>query len=164
MKREKHIDIARAIAIILVVCGHCDNFNTWSIEHFSGLFFMPLFIFISGYLFKNKNIGSLKELIDVLKKRIMPLYLYYLKYELCFYLLRNMFFYLGFYSSTVQYGNKIIYPITSVKDILINVLKIIILIGREPLLGAFWFLVSLIFVVIIYSNINYISNKLENYI
>ena len=52
--REKDIDIARGIAIILVVMGHCDNFELWSIEKFSSLFFMQLFIFLSGIFF-NKN-------------------------------------------------------------------------------------------------------------
>ena len=45
----KYINIARAIGIILVVCGHCDNIG--KIEHFVGLFHMAIFIFISGFLF-----------------------------------------------------------------------------------------------------------------
>ena len=70
------LDIARAIAIILVVCGHC-NFTTWSIQSFSGLFFMPLFIFISGYLFKDRVIDSFSDLTAFLKRRVVPIYKYY---------------------------------------------------------------------------------------
>ena len=161
MKREKFIDIARGIAIILVVCGHCDNFLTWSIEDFSNLFFMPLFIFISGYLFKNRSITNIKELFEFLKKRVLPIYLYYLKYEVLFYLLNNVFFKVGFYSSEVLYGDKTLYPITSLKTAVINIVKIIFGMGREPFLVAFWFLISLIFISIGYSTINYISSKLS---
>ncbi len=77
------LDIARAIAIILVVCGHCDNFTTWSIQSFSGLFFMPLFIFISGYLFKDRVIDSFSDLTAFLKRRVVPIYKYYLTYDWC---------------------------------------------------------------------------------
>lgn len=156
------IDIAKAIAIILVVCGHCDNFISFSIQKFAGLFFMPLFIFISGYFFKNRIIENFNDLKNFLIKRVWPIYKYYLTYEILFYILTNIFFKIGFYSSSVMYGNKIVHPITSFSEFSLTVCKIIFLMGREPFCGAFWFLIALIFVATGYSIIVYISNKLNN--
>lgn len=161
-ERVLWIDIARAIAIILVVCGHCDNFISFSIQKFAQLFFMPLFIFISGYLFKNRIIETFSDLKKFLIKRVWPIYKYYLTYEIVFYVLTNIFFKIGFYSSSVMYGDKIIHPITSFSEFFLNLCKIILLMGREPFCGAFWFFVVLIFVAIGYSIIVYISNKLNN--
>ena len=161
-KRVLWQDIARAIAIILVVCGHCDNFTTFSIQKFAGLFFMPLFIFISGYLFKDRAIESLGDLKAFLKRRVLPIYKYYLTYEIIFFLLTNVFFKIGFYSSSVKYGDKVLYPITSVPDFVIGIAKIVVLMGREPFCAAFWFFIALIFVVIGYSIIRYVASRLEN--
>ena len=61
-----------------------------------------------------------------------------------------------------MYGDKIIHPITSISEFLINICKIILLMGREPFCGAFWFFVALIFVTTGYAGIVYISNKLNN--
>ena len=82
--RVKSIDIARAIAIILVVCGHCDNFHTWSIEKFANLFFLPLFVFISGFLFQEGNIVNFKGLLLQIIKKVKKLYLVYVKWEIIF--------------------------------------------------------------------------------
>ena len=158
------LDIARAIAIILVVCGHCDNFTTWSIQSFSGLFFMPLFIFISGYLFKDRVIDSFSDLTAFLKRRVVPIYKYYLTYELVFYFLKNFFFQIGFYSSAVLYGDKIIHPVSSLGTVATDVIKIVLCMGREPFCGAFWFFIALIFVTIAYAFIRFIGRKLNNII
>ena len=67
MERENWIDWAKALGILLVVMGH----SNYSIPHLTEMIFMfhmPLFFFISGYLFKtgcsyrvihNKNIRTL---------------------------------------------------------------------------------------------------------
>lgn len=155
------LDVARAIAIILVVCGHCDNFTFWSIQSFSGLFFMPLFIFISGYLFKDRIIDSFSDLTAFLKRRVLPIYKYYLTYELVFYFLKNFFFQIGFYSSSVLYGDKIIHPVSSLSTVAVDVIKIALCMGREPFCGAFWFFIALIFVTIAYAIIRFIGRNLR---
>lgn len=160
-KRLKYIDIARGIAIILVVMGHCDNFERWSIERFAALFFMQLFIFISGYFYK-ADLNSVKDLLLLVKKKCLPIYLYYLKFELLFFALNNFFLKIGFYNPSIQYGSKTISYVTSFREVVANTLRIILLAGREPFCGAFWFLVTLIFVVIEYSVIIYLSNKIFN--
>ena len=55
MKRDVSIDIAKAIAIILMVVGHCDALiPSWL---FIGIFsfHIPLFFFFSGYFFSSKR-------------------------------------------------------------------------------------------------------------
>ena len=159
-KREISFDIARGIAIILVVMGHCDNFSGWSIERFSSLFFMQLFVFLSGIFFKHNEITSFKELVMVIKKKCLPIYFYYLKYELIFYILTNFFLNIGFYNFDLMYGGKVINPIHFDIEMLKNVLRIFLLMGREPFCGAFWFLITLIFIICEYSCIRFISNKI----
>lgn len=156
-KRLEYIDIARGIAIILVVMGHCDNFEYWSIERFAALFFMQLFIFISGYFYK-ADLNNIKDVFQILKKKCWPIYLYYLKFELLFFALNNVFLKIGFYNTSIHYGSKTLTYVTSFKEILVNILRIIFLAGREPFCGAFWFLVTLIFVVIEYTVIIYLAN------
>jgi fucose 4-O-acetylase-like acetyltransferase len=158
-KRKDYIDIARGIAIILVVMSHCDNFKLWSIGKFVNLFFMPLFFWISGFFFKMEaqNFG---ELVCVIKKKCAPIYLYYLKFELFYLILRNFFINNGLYNQSVLDKNNDLVVVNSVKIALLNVLKIVLLAGREPFCGAFWFLVSLIFIIIMYSTIIFISKKI----
>ena len=157
-KRKEYIDIARGIAIILVVMAHCDNFKLWSIGKFSNLFFIPLFFFISGFFFKIE-VQNFGELVCFIKKKCAPIYLYYLKFELFYLILRNFFITNGLYNQSVLEKNDDLVVINSIKIALLGVLKIVLLAGREPFCGAFWFLISLIFSIIMYSTIIFISKK-----
>lgn len=47
------IDIARGIAMVLVIYGHCDGTSLF--RRFIYLFHVPVFFFISGYLFSEKK-------------------------------------------------------------------------------------------------------------
>ena len=52
--RNNNIDIIKGIAIILMVYGH-----TFGVARdFIYLFHMPVFIFVSGYCFKEKHLGQ----------------------------------------------------------------------------------------------------------
>lgn len=59
LKRLKYIDIAKGIGMLLVILGHYECTN--DIRRWIFAFHMPLFVFISGYLFKNltKSVKSL---------------------------------------------------------------------------------------------------------
>ena len=66
--RKKYIDIARGIAIILMVVGHVTE-HGWKRDIIFS-FHMPLFIIISGMFYKDR---SFKELFtNMLKKLIIP--------------------------------------------------------------------------------------------
>ena len=67
-KRIDYLDIARGIAIILMVIGHAVSGYKRAII-FS--FHMPLFIIISGFFYKSgRNIKE--EIKNILKKLIIP--------------------------------------------------------------------------------------------
>ena len=142
-----------------MVCGHCDTFGGGYIEKLINLFHMSVFIFISGYLFKNRNFKNIKELFKYIFHKIKKLYIFYLKYELLFLIFTNVFFKIGFYSSNISYGGKTIYPIISINIFLKKVIEIILGMGREPFCGAFWFIISLIFIIFGYSCIKFVSSN-----
>jgi polysaccharide biosynthesis protein PslL len=76
-KREHWIDIAKGLGIILVVAGHEGNPFTY---HYFFWFHMPLFIILSGYLFK--HVTSKSELKALIYKRakqlLIPYFMFFL--------------------------------------------------------------------------------------
>lgn len=156
-KRAGYIDVARGIAIILVVVHHTGNL--WKpFDLFYTLFFMPLFMFISGFVSSENKISDFKSLLAHLKKRIVKLYFFYVKWELIYLLLTNFFLRIGFYSTEVVYTDKKVEPVTSVGMLFKKIVGIVFLMGREPFCGAFWFIISLIFIIFGYSVINFAVN------
>lgn len=78
MKRENWIDWAKALGILLVVMGH-SNYTYEDVGKMIFMIHMPLFFFISGYLFKtNKNYKELS--LNSWKSLCIP----YLLYNLIF--------------------------------------------------------------------------------
>jgi len=151
-KKINYITIAKGIGIILVVLGHCGNST---IEKFLLLFHMPLFFFISGFLFKDEK---LENPIKYIKGKITRLYLPYLIYETIFLLLHNFFINVNIYNTDIMIVDKTI-SYLSIKDMLITFIKIVFCAGREPIGGALWFLVVLFFVTIVFFIISYIGKK-----
>lgn len=156
-ERNKALDVAKGITIVLMVLGHADGIG--NIVHFISLFHMAVFVYVSGYLFKEINFTCVKDLICFIYKKIKKLYLFYLKWELLFYLMRNIFFNLGFYNVQLTYGGKTITPISLNKAFAIDILKIFLGMGREPFCGAFWFIISLIIIIIIFTIICFFIQK-----
>ena len=159
MNRIKYLDIARGIAIILMIMGHSDNFGM--VNRFIGLYHIAIFIFISGYLFKDVKITTIKELIKFCYKKCKKLYFFYLRWEIIFFVLRNVFIKIGFLNTAINYSDKNITEITTIKDFFVGVAKIVIGMGREPFCGAFWFIISLIFITIMFACIKYITSKIK---
>ncbi|OMC93818.1 acyltransferase family protein, partial [Paenibacillus odorifer] len=146
-KRYDFIDIARGILIILVVIGHSGSLFTPYIY----LFHMAAFIFLSGYLFKNKT----AKLSSLLSKRIKTLYLPYIKYQLIFLMLYNFFILIGIYSRELVYYSFL--------DFLKAALGILLFGGNGgQLLGAFWYIVLLFEVSVIYSVVHYWTLRFSN--
>jgi fucose 4-O-acetylase-like acetyltransferase len=148
--RIDFIDIAKGIGIILVVIGHTQS----PINNFIYLFHMPLFFFISGYLYKDEYTYNIKALI---KSRIKSLYFPFCSYGIIFILLHNTFISMGFY-------NRNVINYYSIFDIFINIFKTATLIfgNNEIFLNTFWFLTSLFFLEIIFSYISRIKLNLKS--
>lgn len=147
-KRERRFDVARGIAMMLVVLGHC---HQRQIERFVCLFHMPVFLFISGFFWRDENLDDLKGFIV---KRFKGLYLPYLIYEIIFFCLRPLFLLIGWYdSSSIEWGFGAL-------GYLKEFVKIVFLMGREQLLGAFWYLVMLLMLEVGYWIISYLVRKI----
>ena len=67
-KRIEWIDVAKGIAIILVMIGHYVSFGS-QIRNFIFAFHMPLFFILSGYTFK--FLDDKKEILKKTKKEII---------------------------------------------------------------------------------------------
>ncbi len=74
MKRFSWIDVLRALAIIFVVIGH--TFTTSAIQNYIWSFQVPLFFFISGMLFKDKEEGFVNYLIKKFRSTMVPYYFF----------------------------------------------------------------------------------------
>lgn len=89
-----YINIAKALGIILVVAGHCLDKD---ITNFIYLFHMPMFFMISGYLYRNKDV----DIFGYCKKKIKSIYIPFIKWNIIFLILHNVFFDIGFYKEGV---------------------------------------------------------------
>jgi acyltransferase len=140
-KRIEWVDVLKGIGIIIVVLGHSGV--PYELKKFLLSFSMPLFFFISGYLFKNEsnNIGSF------FKKRVRSLLIPYFWFSIITYMLWVM----------VE---------RNIKDSTTPTLKPLIGIFYSNNIndfmvynGVLWFLTCLFIVEMIYSIIN---NKIKN--
>ena len=128
-KRDKRIDIAKGILIMLMVIGHsgCPSY----LGNLIYSFHMPCFFIISGMLLSDKYFDHISLFI---RKRIKGLYIPFVKWSIIFLLFHNLFAKLYIYDNLYTFHNftdKIIHIIT--------------LTGSEQLLGGFWFLKELLY-------------------
>lgn len=139
--RITYIDVVKAIAMISVVIFHaCTNHsstyqatNAYLIRFLSA-FAMPVFFFINGFLYRNKNPQHpIKEIFRKIKSYYLP----FLAYNLFYLLMHNVFAYLHMVDA--NYGNSFY----SVKDYLKHF--VLAVTGhREFFSGALWFLGSIL--------------------
>lgn len=106
-------------------------------------------------LFKEER---LLQPVSFIKGKFKSLYLLALYIYLPATLLHNVFFQLGWYSPDVVYGGKIIAE-WDVKEYAIGIAKTLLCAGREPIMGAMWFVYALLFALCGYSIVIYIVNK-----
>lgn len=83
IKRLVWVDMGKGIAMFLVILYHCENSlrGEYAIEHYSMIyhpFFLPLFFFLSGYLFTtDSNSFSLQKKIEqILRGIIIPYFIF----------------------------------------------------------------------------------------
>lgn len=158
-KRIKFIDISRAIGILLVVFGHCiipnireSNQILNSIYKIIYLFHMPLFFFISGYIFEN-NINKYMDKKDFIKNKFRKLMIPYFVY--------SIFSYVVIYiCCRVKVLNTILiesgYEIKGIKESLIQIMTCNGNVDKH-----LWFLFALFFVFLINIVFSKKNNKKE---
>lgn len=144
---NRKITIIKALGIIAIVHGHLCIGNL--IEFFY-LYHIPLFFFITGYLYKEKYT---ENPLLMVKQRIKSLYIPFVLYSLSFLLLRNYFVKLGIYTPEFQ--------IRSMNQYLDFLSAIFTFQYSEPLLMAFWFITCLFMVSIIFTLVRFICVKIN---
>lgn len=135
----KGVSICKAIGILLMVWGHAGAPEIF--VRFLSIFHMPLFFIMSGFCFKDKYIT---EPMNFVKKRLLCIYIPYVKYSLLFLLLHNLFFILNIYNN--QYGfNGEVGQAYSWKEMIYRILRIMTKMQcHDQLLGGYWFMKELL--------------------
>ena len=148
MKSNQTFAILSAIAIIMVVDAHCGGALNLFTNFFPyNSFFMPLFVFVSGYFFSTKD----KPLTFIYKKT---------KRILLPYIIINLIYIFGIL--ILQHLNPT-YRLYSNVFSLVNFIKMMFTSGAECILTTpAWFVVTLYFTTIIYYFIKLIFKKWNN--
>lgn len=153
-ERLEWVDIAKGIGIICVVAGHS---GCKAVADFVYLFHLSLFVYLSGYFWRDEFV---KEPRLLLAKRIKKLYSMYWRYEVLFLLLRGFLFKIGWYQEGALYSGNIVTILTK-EGTLKELLKISLGMGREPIIGATWFVIMLIITQLLYGLIRNTLFKLN---
>lgn len=147
--RNNYIAIAKALGIFLMVVGHsgCPTI----ICSFLYTFHMPLFFFFSGYFFKAiKNMDSYKEFC---KRKVLGLYLPYLKWSIGFLIFHNFFCNVNIYNAIT--GS---HPY-QISDFIIQTIKAIFMTEYELLIRPFWFVKELLLSSICIATLSFFCNR-----
>ncbi len=159
-RRESYVDIAKAFAIIAVVVGHIGSSFASSplipdLHKFIYIWHVPVFFMIGGFFLSDDR---LLNPLSFIKGKFKSLYLPMIAIYLGVSLFHNLFFDWGWYSTMVDYGGKCVAPWT-LASYLKQSFLIICLAGREPLLGAMWFVIVLFIALCGLSVISYIAKR-----
>ncbi len=150
-KRSNYIDILKAIGIISIVMGHTAG---WKIPFFnvdSGLFVytyhIMIFMFVSGFTFKEKNALHPEKFIG---KRVLSTFILFNIYTTIFVLLHNVLFKANLLSQTQHYGKT---------EMLKRILNGITFNYSETMLGAFWFLPMFLVALVLFAYFTHLATK-----
>lgn len=150
-KLDDSVSFLKCLGILAVVFGHIGfniSGNGSKIHAIIYFYHMPLFFFISGYLYKSYKIK------DTIIKNIRGLYIPFILWSCFFIAMRNVFIDLGFYN----YQNM---------DNFSNMIKIRTFIDvfsfryTEPMLGAMWFIPCLFIVRMLYAILNKMIDRIK---
>lgn len=159
--RQDWVDIAKAFAIIAVVLGHI-NYQYPKIallplsSMIAWLWHVPVFFMIGGFFLKDER---LVKPVSFVKGKIKSLYLLILYLYVPFTLLHNVLLDIGFYDTAIEYGGKHVDYWTT-GQFLRRLAEVIFLAGREPILGAMWFVYVLFMALCYLSFVSAIVNKI----
>ena len=164
-QRYEWLDIIKAICIISVVVLHTtyksniSALNTFwiYIHHYIDLYCVTIFYCIAGITLNN---NKLKDTISFLYHKFKKLYLKAIIIGLIAVFFHNLLIKIGFYKIGMSYSGKIMYSY-ALKDFIIKSISTLLLANREVILGAIWFLNSLIICFILLAIIEFIINKIS---
>lgn len=161
-QRTEFVDIAKGFAILAVVLAHI-HFDVWGSDLFptrailaGGMWHVPVFFILAGFFIKEEKLANTFQFV---KGKLKTVHLLTLYFYIPAVLLHNVFFSIGFYSSTVKYSGKYIMMYdTSV--FLKNILAAVFFAGSEPIVGPLWFAYVLSLAFIGYALLTMLCRKL----
>ena len=138
-KQIEWVNIAKGLAMLMVVVGHVSyalpNGKLFPLQTLIVGWHVPIFFLIAGFFIKEER---LEKPMTFVKSKIHSLY----KPLLCYYIpaviLHNFLLEIGFYDTITEYGGKYMHyygAVEMVKQVILS----IFFAGREPILGAMWF-------------------------
>lgn len=161
-KRLEWVDVAKAFAIIAVVIGHISyqypNIKLIPISTIiAWLWHVPVFFMIGGFFLKDDRM--LTPFLFI-KGKIKSLYLLILYIYIPFTLLHNVLLDIGFYDVAIEYGGKYVEYWTT-RQFIRGLAEVFFLAGREPILGAMWFVYVLFMALCYMSIVSFVISKMS---
>lgn len=159
MKRDEKIDIMKGLAILLMVMGHSGFLFT----DFIYLFHMAVFFMISGYLFSLRKVTTVKEITPFIWRKVKGIWWPYFLWNALYTVLNNIFIKIGVYSTDSFLIGELqveAHSVMTPKQMFVNIIKGVFMVGRTELGGAFWFLRTLFGLSILFALTDFILNKL----
>lgn len=123
------LDLVKGFCIVLMVVAHSGS-PEW-LTSAIGLFHMPCFFVVSGFLFKESHLDSPGRYV---RKRFRAFWWTFVFWTIVYVALHNLFYVCRFYEQSY-----------TLRDSLAMVGRSLFMGGTEQLLGGFWFLSSLLF-------------------
>lgn len=158
-KRSLSVDITKGVAIIAIVLGHIGfMYPSTKLVDFSilvfGLWHVAVFFIVAGFFIKEEQLVQPKFWF---KKKFSSLYLKILYFYIPAVLLHNVFIRIGWYS--LDSTKPIIHAYWGI-DFVKQIVLTICLGGREPIVGAMWFVYVLFMALIGLSIVSWLIKKL----
>lgn len=167
MTRDRSVDIAKGLGIILMVMGHAGMPHSSIIFRFH----MALFFILSGWCFSDKYLDGIKNVLTFVWKKIKGLYIPFVLFNGGTLLLRGVFIKLNIYTNNEMFleespfgGNA--YGIfdnlhgVEIKNYLVNVFKFA---GESQLGGATWFLRVMFGVTVMWCLVNAVLKSVAKF-
>lgn len=158
--RSQWVDIAKGFAILAVVLFHINyNYPDNRLFPVTALFgyawHVPVFFLIGGFFIKEER---LVQPVGFIKGKIKSLYRLLLYFYIPAVLLHNALLDIGWYDTVTDYGGKFM-SYWSATQTLKELLLAVCLAGREPILGAMWFVYVLFMALCGFSIISWMVKK-----
>lgn len=161
MERVNYVDFIKGAAIIAVVFGHILCFNGFQLFpvkwFFAYTWHVGVFFIVGGFFLKDVD-GS--NIVSFLKKKAKQLYLLALYFYLPAVLLHNVLLHIGWYETANPIQGKVM-TLWGIGDFVKQTILTICCAGREPIVGAMWFVYALFFAMIGYSCISLIISRVN---
>lgn len=160
IKRDKSVDVLKALCLIFMVLGHCG----FPCTQFIYLFHMALFFMASGYLFNKNKVITTEGLKKFFCRKIKTLWLPYVFWNTAFLAMQNVFLKIHLYTcnpAVLNYSGSSIQDYITIKQFFTKFAKILLFKSGTLFTSAFWFIRALFIVEITFAVLTYVLSRIE---